>query len=86
VVSAEFDYLPPVDVVMPDEVGPILVRGPVAVRLADGTTSVSGRPTVALCTCRRSRIYPFCDASHRRRSAPPQARRPGADAEKAPRK
>ncbi|MGE7438831.1 CDGSH iron-sulfur domain-containing protein [Kitasatospora sp. NPDC001175] len=24
------------------------------------------RPVVALCACRRSRRYPFCDTSHRR--------------------
>ena len=28
---------------------------------------------VALCACRRSKRYPFCDTSHRRRSAPHQA-------------
>ncbi|MFW5473639.1 CDGSH iron-sulfur domain-containing protein [Knoellia sp. CPCC 206450] len=45
--------------------GPILVEGPVDVVTADGTTVRSERGLVALCTCRRSRISPFCDTSHR---------------------
>ncbi|MCP9947691.1 CDGSH iron-sulfur domain-containing protein [Actinomadura madurae] len=47
--------------------GPVLVEGPVEVVLEDGTTVVSDRWLVALCACRRSRAYPFCDTSHRRR-------------------
>lgn len=47
--------------------GPVLVDGPVEIQLADGTTVRSDRPVNALCVCRRSRIYPFCDTSHRRR-------------------
>ncbi|MEU3573756.1 CDGSH iron-sulfur domain-containing protein, partial [Kitasatospora sp. NPDC036755] len=47
--------------------GPLLVEGPVEVVLPDGGRRLSERPVVALCTCRRSRVYPFCDASHRRR-------------------
>lgn len=47
--------------------GPVLVEGPVEIHLADGTTLRSERPVNALCVCRRSRIYPFCDTSHRRR-------------------
>jgi CDGSH-type Zn-finger protein len=47
--------------------GPILVEGPVEIRLADGTTQSSDRMVVAICTCRRSKAYPFCDTSHRRR-------------------
>ncbi|MFD9220039.1 CDGSH iron-sulfur domain-containing protein [Streptomyces sp. NPDC060064] len=47
--------------------GPMLVEGPVEVVLEDGGTAVSDRFTVALCTCRRSRTYPWCDTSHRRR-------------------
>lgn len=47
--------------------GPMLVDGPVEVLLEDGTTVRSDRFTVALCTCRRSRTYPWCDTSHRRR-------------------
>ncbi|ULR50793.1 CDGSH iron-sulfur domain-containing protein [Streptomyces deccanensis] len=48
--------------------GPLLVEGPVEVVLEDGTTVSSDRFCVALCTCRRSRIYPWCDTSHRRRA------------------
>ncbi len=47
--------------------GPMLVEGPVEVVLPDGTVARSDRFTVALCTCRRSRRYPWCDTSHRRR-------------------
>ena len=59
-----------VRVVMPEDIGPMLVEGPVEIVLADGSVHVSERPTVALCTCRRSRSFPFCDTSHRRRSRP----------------
>lgn len=45
--------------------GPVLVDGPVEVVMEDGTTVRSERRVVALCTCRRSRIAPFCDTSHR---------------------
>ncbi|MFD3501286.1 CDGSH iron-sulfur domain-containing protein [Streptomyces sp. NPDC058678] len=48
--------------------GPLLVEGPVEVELEDGTTVRSDRFRVALCTCRRSRRYPWCDTSHRDRS------------------
>lgn len=47
--------------------GPLLVEGPVEIELEDGTTVSSDRFRVALCTCRRSRRYPWCDTSHRRR-------------------
>ncbi|MEU4348141.1 CDGSH iron-sulfur domain-containing protein [Streptomyces sp. NPDC023838] len=47
--------------------GPFLVEGPVEVVLEDGTSAISDRCVVALCTCRRSRTYPWCDTSHRRR-------------------
>lgn len=49
--------------------GPILVEGPVDVVQADGTTVRSDRFVVAICTCHRSRVYPWCDTSHRRRKA-----------------
>lgn len=58
-------------VTLPDGIGPALVEGPVEVVLPDGSVRESGRPVVALCLCRRSRRYPFCDTSHRRRSLPP---------------
>ncbi|MEU5330004.1 CDGSH iron-sulfur domain-containing protein [Streptomyces parvus] len=50
-----------------DREGPILVEGPVEVVGDDGTTTRSDRFVVAICTCRRSRAYPWCDTSHRRR-------------------
>lgn len=53
-----------------DPGGPVLVEGPVEVDLGDGRTAVSDRFMVALCACRRSRNYPWCDTSHRRRSHP----------------
>ncbi|SBU96258.1 Iron-binding zinc finger CDGSH type [Streptomyces sp. Ncost-T6T-1] len=57
--------------------GPILVEGPVEVVGDDGTTTRSDRFVVAICTCRRSRAYPWCDTSHRRRK--PAECRPDAD-------
>ncbi|MFL6143750.1 MAG: CDGSH iron-sulfur domain-containing protein [Labedaea sp.] len=47
--------------------GPLLVEGPVELVLADGTPVRSDRFLVAVCTCRRSKRYPLCDTSHRRR-------------------
>ncbi|WP_399497713.1 CDGSH iron-sulfur domain-containing protein [Streptomyces sp. P17] len=48
--------------------GPLLLEGPVEVELEDGTVVTSDRFRVALCTCRRSRRYPWCDTSHRDRA------------------
>ncbi|MEU2914443.1 CDGSH iron-sulfur domain-containing protein [Streptomyces massasporeus] len=48
--------------------GPLLVEGPVEVELEDGSVVSSDRFRVALCTCRRSRRYPWCDTSHRDRA------------------
>ncbi|WP_405527150.1 CDGSH iron-sulfur domain-containing protein [Streptomyces avidinii] len=53
-----------------DPQGPVLVEGPVEILLDDGTTVRSDRFMVAVCTCRRSRTYPWCDTSHRRRERP----------------
>ncbi|TMQ92905.1 CDGSH iron-sulfur domain-containing protein [Actinomadura soli] len=50
--------------------GPMLIEGPVEIVLDDGTTLTSDRFLVALCMCRRSHTYPFCDTSHRRRTRP----------------
>ncbi|MFD9574609.1 CDGSH iron-sulfur domain-containing protein [Streptomyces sp. NPDC059982] len=50
-----------------DPQGPVLVEGPVEIVLDDGTVARSDRFMVAVCTCRRSRTYPWCDTSHRRR-------------------
>ncbi|MCT2587672.1 CDGSH iron-sulfur domain-containing protein [Actinophytocola gossypii] len=51
--------------VAPD--GPVLVEGPVELVGADGKTVVADRFVVAVCTCRRSKRYPLCDTSHRKR-------------------
>ncbi|MGP4003834.1 CDGSH iron-sulfur domain-containing protein [Streptomyces sp. 8N706] len=56
-----------------DPGGPLLIEGPVEVELEDGRTVVSDRFVVAVCTCRRSRSYPWCDTSHRRHSRPAAA-------------
>ncbi|MEU1101320.1 CDGSH iron-sulfur domain-containing protein [Streptomyces tibetensis] len=48
--------------------GPLLMEGPVEVELEDGSVVSSDRFRVALCTCRRSRRYPWCDTSHRDRA------------------
>jgi CDGSH-type Zn-finger protein len=56
-------------VVVTDE-GPVLVDGPVEVVTQDGTVVRSDRNVVALCTCRRSKIAPFCDTSHRTKVRP----------------
>jgi CDGSH-type Zn-finger protein len=47
--------------------GPVMVQGPVRVEMPDGTVVESDRFMCAICTCRRSKIYPLCDTSHRRR-------------------
>ncbi|SEB82906.1 Iron-binding zinc finger CDGSH type [Streptomyces sp. KS_5] len=46
------------------------MEGPVEVQLADGSHATSRRFMAAICTCRRSRTYPWCDTSHRRRTKP----------------
>jgi CDGSH-type Zn-finger protein len=48
--------------------GPMLVEGPVELVLPDGETVESDRFVVAVCACRRSKRYPFCDTSHRCRT------------------
>jgi hypothetical protein len=52
------------------EKGPVLVEGPVSIELPDGARVDSDRFLVAICTCRRSKIYPLCDASHRAKERP----------------
>ncbi|MFI0204987.1 CDGSH iron-sulfur domain-containing protein [Streptomyces sp. NPDC085639] len=59
--------------------GPVLMEGPVEIVLDDGTVARSDRFMVAVCTCRRSRTYPWCDTSHRRReraASPTENRNP----------
>lgn len=45
--------------------GPLLVRGDVDLRAADGTPIPRTRRTVALCRCGLSTIKPFCDGTHK---------------------
>jgi CDGSH-type Zn-finger protein len=47
--------------------GPVLVEGPVELRTPEGEVLTSDRFVVAVCACRRSKRFPFCDTSHRRR-------------------
>ncbi|WP_183466452.1 CDGSH iron-sulfur domain-containing protein [Mycolicibacterium iranicum] len=47
--------------------GPVMVEGPVCIELPDGGVVESDRFMVAICACRRSKTYPLCDTSHRRR-------------------
>ncbi len=51
--------------VMPS--GPVMVQGPVRIEMPDGSIVESDRFMVAICACRRSKNYPLCDTSHRRR-------------------
>ncbi|MER6220784.1 CDGSH iron-sulfur domain-containing protein [Streptomyces sp. 900105755] len=51
--------------------GPLLVEGPVEVVGEDGVVTESRRFVVAVCTCRRSRTFPWCDTSHRCRGKQP---------------
>lgn len=56
-----------------DRDGPVLIEGPVELVTDDGTVVASDRFVVAVCTCRRSRTYPWCDTSHRRHKRPSAA-------------
>lgn len=47
--------------------GPVMVEGPVNVEMPDGSVVESDRFMVAICACRRSKTFPLCDTSHRRR-------------------
>ncbi|WP_126337087.1 CDGSH iron-sulfur domain-containing protein [Mycolicibacterium chitae] len=47
-----------------------MVEGPVCIEMPDGSTVESDRFMVAICACRRSKNYPLCDTSHRRRAKP----------------
>jgi CDGSH-type Zn-finger protein len=47
--------------------GPVMVQGPVRIEMPDGAVVESDRFMVALCVCKRSKNYPLCDTSHRRR-------------------
>jgi CDGSH-type Zn-finger protein len=45
--------------------GPYLLRGDFVLTDQDGNEIATGRRTVALCRCGRSRIRPFCDGTHK---------------------
>lgn len=47
--------------------GPVMVQGPVRIEMPDGAVVESDRFMVAICMCRRSKTYPLCDTSHRRK-------------------
>ncbi|MEV6898870.1 CDGSH iron-sulfur domain-containing protein [Amycolatopsis sp. NPDC051372] len=47
--------------------GPLLVDGPIELQAPDGDVVRSDRFVVAVCTCRRSKRFPLCDTSHRKR-------------------
>lgn len=47
--------------------GPVMVQGPVRIEMPDGSVVESDRFMVAICACRRSKNYPLCDTSHRKR-------------------
>ncbi|MHA6795540.1 CDGSH iron-sulfur domain-containing protein [Pseudonocardia bannensis] len=57
----------------------MLLYGPVDLVLPDGRRVRSDRPVTALCTCRRSRRYPICDTSHRRRARRARSEEQDAD-------
>ncbi|MGJ0120940.1 CDGSH iron-sulfur domain-containing protein [Williamsia sp. MIQD14] len=48
--------------------GPIMVQGPVRIEMPDGAVVESDRFLVAICACKRSKTFPLCDTSHRRRA------------------
>lgn len=50
-------------VVCPD--GPLIVRGDVELRDANGEPINRHRKTIALCRCGASVIKPFCDGTHK---------------------
>ena len=45
--------------------GPVLVRGALTVRGADGQVLPVRRRCIALCRCEASTLMPYCDGSHR---------------------
>ncbi|HEY9312156.1 CDGSH iron-sulfur domain-containing protein [Williamsia sp.] len=49
--------------------GPLMVEGPVSIEMPNGTIVESDRFMVAICACKRSKNFPLCDTSHRRKSS-----------------
>ena len=66
-MPTEADSCPPARRVVVVPGGPVLIEGPVELVSPDGATVRSDRFMVAVCACRRSKRYPLCDTSHRRR-------------------
>jgi CDGSH-type Zn-finger protein len=52
-------------VITPYRDGPLIVRGPVRLSDQEGNEIATGRETIALCRCGKSRMRPFCDGSHK---------------------
>ena len=52
--------------------GPLMIQGPVRIETPDGDVVDCDRFMVAICTCRRSKTYPLCDTSHRKRRRRPR--------------
>ena len=75
----EYAESPPPRRITVERGGPVVVEGPVEVVTDDGAVAVSRRFAVAICTCRRSAAYPWCDTSHRARPPRPPGRGEGGD-------
>jgi CDGSH-type Zn-finger protein len=45
--------------------GPMLLRGDVEIRTADGSPLPRRRRTIALCRCGHSGLMPLCDGTHK---------------------
>lgn len=50
--------------IVPYKDGPLLVRGDFRLLAQDGSEIETGRRTIALCRCGKSRMRPFCDGTH----------------------
>ena len=58
-------HLPPEVTIVACPDGPLLVRGPVELRTADGELIPVHRAAVALCRCGLSSNKPHCDGTHK---------------------
>ena len=45
--------------------GPLLLRGDHVFEAEDGSVHHTTRPVTAVCRCRRSSLYPWCDGTHK---------------------
>ena len=59
--------MPPKDavIIIPYRDGPLLVRGPIDLRMPDGSPIARRRDPTALCRCGKSRAAPLCDGTHK---------------------